>query len=348
MVTTMKPWLLSLLALAGAIPACADKPATAIVVAIQPEMPTPAEVDGLDIEVQRGSNFPFVKPYDLDPTTRLPGTLTLTDDEGDPKLPLTITIRARKQGKEVILRRATLGFSEEKTKLLRMPLRYGCWGFPDSCPSGQSCKAGECASDEVDPETLPVFLSAQVFGTRNTGCFDATACMASATDVPLATLATCTFSVGGAGSKLNLALKWSRSAGTAATIVDEDADEGWVREGDSVRLSSGICAAVKRGEVTRAGWSGACEPKQPLQPACPDGASGGSFGGSGGATGGVPPAGGSGGGTSGGEVTGGSAGVGAGSPPKGGSGGTSGGSLPGGGSGGTSGGSLPNAGAGGA
>lgn len=343
MVTTMKPWLLSLLALAGAIPACADKPATAIVVAIQPEMPTPAEVDGLDIEVQRGSNFPFVKPYDLDPTTRLPGTLTLTDDEGDPKLPLTITIRARKQGKEVILRRATLGFSEEKTKLLRMPLRYGCWGFPDSCPSGQSCKAGECASDEVDPETLPEFEEKQVFATAEAGCFDATAtrCFGGETEVPLALLKSCTIAVDGALDKFNLALHWTRSAAAdSLTVVDEDRDEGWSRDAGGVRISAGLCAAVQRGEVGRVVWSRACAPKQPLQPLCtalsaPIGGGGGATAKDDGGTGGeLPPAGN--GGTSGGH------------PPPGGNGGTSGGSLPGGGSGGTSGGSLPNAGAGGA
>lgn len=330
----MKLWSLSLLALCAAVPSCADKPATAIVVAVQPEMPAPGEIDGIEIEVQRGSNFPFFQPYELDPSTRLPGTLTLTDDEGDPKKPVTITIRARRQGKEVVLRRSTLGFSEEKTKLLRMPLRYGCWGFADACPAGESCKAGACAPDLVDPETLPVFLMQQVFGARTSGCFDVAKCMAGGVDIPVASLSGCTIPVGEA-SNFNLALKWSRSTGTASTIVDEDADEGWERDGAGVRLSPGLCAAVKRGEVTRATWSAACAPKQTLQPPCQDGAPGGSVDtGSGGASGGEPPAGGSGG------VTGGN-------PPKGGSGGTSGGSLPTGGSGGTSGGSAPKAGSGG-
>lgn len=296
----MKTLLLSMLVLAALVPGCADKPATAIVVAIQPEMPAPNEIDGIEIEVQRGSNFPFFQPYELDPNTRLPGTLTLTDDEGEPNKPLTISIRARRQGKEVILRRATLGFSKEKTKLLRMPLRYGCWGFPDSCPSGQSCKAGSCADDAVDPEMLPVFETTQVFGSISTGCFDASAtgCFTAPNDVPVTSLTSCSIPVPGALDKFNLALHWSRAVDAAAiTVVDEDADEGWLREAGGVRLSKGLCDAVTRGDVTRVVWSRACAPKQPLQPACdaprPPGSGLGGAGGAGGAAvivdAGVPP-----------------------------------------------------------
>lgn len=190
----------------AAAPGCASKKPTAVVVAVTSETAVPAEIDGFDIEVQRGDSTPLFHTYTLPSDAHLPGTVVLQNRDGESSSdPVTVIITARLGSKTRVLRRATLGFVDEKTKLLKMPLRYSCIDFPSECANGQSCQGGVCAPDAVDVATLPDFSDELVFGRQgsSTTCFDdrATSCLASPQDVsPMALGAGCSFVVVGASS----------------------------------------------------------------------------------------------------------------------------------------------------
>jgi hypothetical protein len=211
---------------------------------------------------------------------------------------MTVIIRARLGGKMRVLRQATLGFSDQKTKLLKMPLRYSCVDFPSECPSGSSCRGGACAPDAVDVATLPEYSSDLVFGAQGAStCFDdrLTSCLKSLVDVDLAALAAttdCSFTVpAGAGStaKLNVAVHWKvASAADKLTVLEVDPQEGWsyTAKRDGFTLAPGLCALAKSGAVTRIAYSTQCDPKSLEQPICeaPAGSGDGSAG-AGGSTG---------------------------------------------------------------
>ena len=210
-------------------------------VAVSSEGAIPKEIDGFEIEVQRGDSTPFFHPYSLggaNPETGLPGTIALSNGDGeDASKPVTVIIRGTMGGTRRVLRQATLGFQEQKTKLLKMPLRYSCFDFPTVCPPGSSCKGGECAPDAVDVASLPDFTADQVFGEQGSStCFDdrLTQCFASIHDVALAPLAAapdCTVALGavltdGAGGAAGA----STGAGPTDAGVGVEAGAGlWTR-----------------------------------------------------------------------------------------------------------------------
>src|SRR4051812_41988430 len=154
------PWFWTLALLCGLLSTgCRSKDPTALVIAINSEAPPPKEIDSLEIEVDRNGSVTFLSTYQLQPGTsdfaRLPGTLTVQNDaDKDPGSPVTIIVRAHGLGSdgnehERIVRRAVLGFVSEKTKLLRVPLRYSCTDFPDVCNEGETCSGGRCVDAHI-------------------------------------------------------------------------------------------------------------------------------------------------------------------------------------------------------
>ena len=279
----------SLVALASAsVGGCAKKKATAIVVAVQSEAPIPKEVDSIEIQVDRGDSTPFFQSYDLTSTdgqAHLPGTLALSKQESeDSSTPVTVTIRARLGGGNArVVRQAKLGFIDEKTKLLRMPLRYSCLDFPTACEQGQTCVGGECKAADVDVATLPDFEDKLVAFLPSQGsCFDESVrgCFANPTPIALAAGAVqnCQLDLGAAGnSNLNVGLHWASAIDSAQfNTVDQDPSEGWQFVPGStskIQLSPGLCAAVQSQSgaaprVTALRVSSACAPKGADRPVC--------------------------------------------------------------------------------
>ena len=303
-----------MMVLAVSGPGCGSKKPTALVVAVSSEANVPKEIDGFEIEVRRGDSTPFFHAYGIgkdSPEARLPGTITLAARDGEGSQATTIVIRASLGGKTRVLRQATLSFSDQKTRLLKMPLRYSCLDFPDECAPGTSCHGGECAPDAVDVATLPEFSPELVFGTQGDAtCFDdrLTSCLASLQEVDVTALAatpTCQVAVppsAGPIAKLNVAFHWKRSNDPQKlTVLDVDPQEGWsyTANKDGFSLSRGLCAAVKSGAVTRVVYSTQCDSKQITQPICVVASGGGGMGmGAGGAgAGGAGAGGGDGGGS---------------------------------------------------
>lgn len=296
----------TLILCAGLGEGCAKKAPTALMVAVQSEMATPTEIDGFEMEITRGDSTPFYQFYRVgkDGDATLPGTLALSNENESADKPVTVVIRAKLGGKDRVLRRATLGFSEGKTKLLRMPIRYSCADFADVCPPGQSCQGNECAPDAIDVETLPDFVLEQVFGEQGSGtCFDDrdTVCFANRQTVslgPVAASSDCTVTLGAlpagdagvdagaeagppvdpgadggvaakadgvGGGGLNVAVQWGSSGNK---VLDQDPREGWIRTGSGFRLAPGLCQALKKGRITAMSYSTSCAAKAPEVPVC--------------------------------------------------------------------------------
>ena len=272
---------LAVFALSALTVDCADKQPTAIVVAVSTEVAVPTEIDRMDISVTRRNNeIEFFEAYDLKSGATVPATITLQPHEDEePSDPIKVEITAWSGGKSVLLRSAVLGFQEEKTKLLRMPLRYPCYLFEDTCEEGESCIAGHCQKNAISVESLPVFETTQVFGVRgDTTCFnDAdTACLADRVSIPdLKKFADqgCVVDVPQASNgNLNVALLWTKAHDqTHLYVIDQDDKEGWVFDGSSktrFKLSDNLCDEIKEGDVSKVAYSVACKPKAPTTPVC--------------------------------------------------------------------------------
>ena len=145
--------------------ACSDKGATEIVVSVTTDLRIPAELTELTLKVQRAGGVTLKElSYALDPATsghvKLPATLGLVAGE-DPSAGLTVTATGRKGGKDVVKRRAVTRFLEQRVLLLRLDLERACVG--KICTAGQTCVAGSCRSEVIDPVTLPGYSKAAAF-----------------------------------------------------------------------------------------------------------------------------------------------------------------------------------------
>lgn len=258
-----------------ALGACADDKATAIVVAVHTEGRIPDDVSRLEIVVERDGKQFLSQPYELPADTRLPGTLTIEQD-GASTSPVRVVVRAKDASSNSwrVVREARLGFSEQKTKLLRMALRFSCFDAAD-CADGSTCVGGECQDASVDAEALPEFEGNDAL-TRTKeqgGCFDEAKCVTKWQIIPRAALDDrCSFVAPSPVGSFNVLMEWSASKGRRI-VLDADEREGFTLDGDRVVLSPGVCKAFTGQPDARArvlGISAACPTKSPLDPVCVD------------------------------------------------------------------------------
>jgi hypothetical protein len=263
------------------IGACADQAPTALVVAIQSEVVVPKEVDAVELKVtRRGGEVEFQQHYQAveGGRVKLPGTLTLRPHPDEsPSDPITVSLRAFVGGRVVALRRATMGFSEQRTKLLRMPIHYACYDFPSVCGDDETCVGGACTRSAVDAETLPDFEATQVFGAPGDAtCFDAadTACLRQRVDLGepakiAAAGCVAELPAGLDASRLNVFALWRKSVDQGhPRVLDLDERVGFSIATGRVKLAPGLCEAMARGDVTRLSISSSCPTKTALTPLC--------------------------------------------------------------------------------
>lgn len=275
---------------ATVIASCSDKKATALTIAISSEAAIPTEIDEMSLVVYRGSDPHFAEVYPLakaNSTIRLPATLTLQPLEDEsPSDPITIKIRANIAKQEVVLRSATIAFVEERTKLLRLPLRYSCYDFPIKCGDGTTCIGGACKDDHVDAAKLPDLGSGDVFpATGSTACFDSadTACAKNRVDIDdiaAFTSAGCTFETqnlgGSPAANLNVFVLWEKSLDQAhLTVLDQEPlstlAEGWSYVDGStskLKLAPSLCDLVVSGDIRKVAFNRACATKTIDTPVC--------------------------------------------------------------------------------
>lgn len=259
---------------------CSDKPATAIVISVSSEARTPKEIDKLRITVQRDGDDRFLQTYEFDPTTRsLPGTLTVSNDpEKDPTGTLIIRVEATRGSVDTpwkMIRESRLGFSKEKTKLLRMPLRYACWENPCTKP-GETCRGGECVSTSINIDGLDDFAGNQTQiksakkDVAGVGCFNPSFCLAPDKLKPVKLDDACSFPLSAdiPPETLNVSMTWLDIAPDNPVPVEpNNADEGYTEHLGRITLSKGLCKAVADGRAS-IGVSSACPAKRPDEPVC--------------------------------------------------------------------------------
>jgi formylglycine-generating enzyme required for sulfatase activity len=254
---------------------CGDKkPATAVIVSISAEPKVPTEIDALQIKVTRGGTQAFSREYNLRAGEVLPGTLTVAPDEVD-GAPVDVQIAARQgQGEWKLLRRAVVGFSREKTKLLRLPLRYSCNDIATPCRADETCVAGECKPAAADVETLPdadpdvpevVRVPIAAASAPQSTCFSTPACLRTIATLPLP-LFECGFPAPGPAGSFNVAMTWRATPGRPAVV--EAGPEGFTIDRDRVVLAPGLCAAVTAGKAILVATSSDCPTKAPGTPVC--------------------------------------------------------------------------------
>ena len=150
----------------------ADDP-TQIVVLVDTDLAVPGELDRFRLQVEFRGQAHADHTYPLTPgsagAASLPGTFTVVAGEDLASL-VTVEVTGQKGSNVVVRRTARTRFSEGEALLLRLTLQRAC--VSKSCPKGQTCKAGLCASDEVDPATLPRYSPDKVLldgGPRDAG-----------------------------------------------------------------------------------------------------------------------------------------------------------------------------------
>jgi hypothetical protein len=169
-----------------------------------------------------------------------------------------------------VLRQAVLTYVDQHTLFLPMPLSYSCYDKDCSSGGGDStCIAGQCASGDVDPTTLPDFTPGMVDGTQQ--CFSPSTCFQAEQPAVLVDPATCTYTVppqlAAAGSGLNVKIAYTDDTWvtdpatglvtpqvgvpTEEEILSVDANEGFTipdpSKSGQFALAAGLCSLAKLG-----------------------------------------------------------------------------------------------------
>ncbi|MCU0655757.1 MAG: hypothetical protein MUF64_10870 [Polyangiaceae bacterium] len=145
----------------GLLPlACADQPATSLVIATNADRTVLERIDTLRISARRGERE-WSRSYPLPSPGVLPGTLAFHPEDPDdlPGEALQVQISGLQGQDERIRRVARVRFVKERSKLLRLGLTANCLAEVNPCAGlvGKTCEDGRCIDEEL-PE-LPEFES---------------------------------------------------------------------------------------------------------------------------------------------------------------------------------------------
>ncbi|MDB4996951.1 MAG: uncharacterized protein JWM74_4383 [Myxococcaceae bacterium] len=283
----------------GTVAACArsEPEPGALMLAVQTDMRAPDDVDAIGIYVVVNGVPIFAVEAEVLPNgiVKLPATLAIVGKK-NPGATAKIRVVGFQKGRARIVRDASASIPLNRTALLRLPLRWVNDGqavgeipinkpidfdpleaIHSTCPALLTPIDGECQSADVDSSTLPDYSEPDVFGggsADGTGgtCFDVAACFDKSTDVTNLALDTCSFPAPAAAS-FSVGVRAKPGAGgTCASLgcyvpLDAEADDGWKREGNTIKLSRGVCKAITAGRALGISVS-TCAPKPVSQPIC--------------------------------------------------------------------------------
>lgn len=125
-----------------------------LVVSVVTDLPIPAGLDQIVIEVSRGDEMIQRREVSVTSGTEFPLTLGVQHRDGAFE-PVTVVARGNLSGTEVVRATAITGFIEEQSLLLRMLLSSACESV--TCNADQTCDEGSCTGAFIDPSTLPPF-----------------------------------------------------------------------------------------------------------------------------------------------------------------------------------------------
>jgi hypothetical protein len=231
--------------------ACASTDRTTqITVAITAET-LPDELDYVQTTIVAPDGKTQDYQYDTSRTRVFPGTTAVIPAaERSLDAPLTIELRAYKNGQEVLKRRSRLNYVRGRNITIPMPLRMAC--LNQKCGPNETCVGGTCESESVDSAKLRDFKESELIGDLGAACFDETKCIATSKTVPVTIRQLkakpttvfdyeCAFDV---PARANVSIRWA-AANKRVIVLDEgDAREGWVRTAPGRgKLAAGLCAS---------------------------------------------------------------------------------------------------------
>ena len=238
------------------------------------------DVDSISVTVAGPSGTSL---YELGPAgLQLPdsifmeGIIFAADQTGlPPDRKADVTVTAWKGVAPITVTRAVGVFPyQEGWRVMRMSLSWLCAGtarevapgrVESTCPSGQSCRAGVCRSEDRTAETLPVWDP-----QHRPACFDIAKCMASAPSVSV-DLATCTVSMVGATNFAVVKPPGTQGVCTPNSCLvplSNDPVEGWTVIDGKVALPPAVCGALNDGRATAVTASSVCPTWSPDQRPC--------------------------------------------------------------------------------
>ncbi len=296
----IKPYssLLALGVVLGSALGCAaeDTDKAGLIVSIQTDFSVPKDIDQVRLEVSAKGDVRFGSTLRIgEGELLLPATLVVLPAESGPGNVTVRVISYQANGEARTLRRVDTQVPDSREALLRMPVEWLCDGQVEavtagsetsSCPTGQSCVAGRCASDKVDASTLPDYADSDVYGGGTADgsgrCFDTTACFAKRNAVGDALdLESCTAPAselrGAQLGTLNLAVALGPGgdgiceegdAGECFIPLDQDDVTGWRLEGDTVHFPPALCEKLELPSAPELVQSDSCDTKTARTPTC--------------------------------------------------------------------------------
>ncbi len=258
----------------------------ALMLAISTDMFVPTDLQRIDVVVEAEDELaPYRVEFNLAPLVGgefLPGTFAINEGESPGKR-VHIRVIARGEQDARVVREASLNVPRGRTATLNMPIQWLCDGevrvdgqlHRSDCPDGETCKLGSCVVDEVEEESLPDFVEAEVFGggTADGGgeCFHTVPCLEGGQNAAV-DMVDCVLRDQDA-SNLNVAVVLPPGASGHCSetecLVPLDNSElsGWWSERGDVHLPAAVCQRVAElGAAVRV--SNDCASKTPSTPTC--------------------------------------------------------------------------------
>jgi hypothetical protein len=293
-------WLLAAAVSFGAGCDQASEAAGQLVITFQTDMALPSQIDNVRVQVtRRGGDVLHMHGYPIGGSPNdnpIPGSLVLVS--GDKPEPITITVAGSKMDVWRTYREIVTTVPRNRIAELRMPIQWLCnesaqaqvVTVPDgkggqvsrvvqTCPDGETCKAGACVSNETDSASLPDFDPALLYGgaeePEDGTCFNVVECMAAGTTV--VPDSTCAIQRPDGGN-INVALRVAGGGicnddGPATTCfvpLDGEDAEGWTftADGTRIQLPEKVCARIAERKVLAVQMSTACRTKSSSLPPC--------------------------------------------------------------------------------
>jgi len=278
----------------------AEGPRGQLVIAFQTDMALPTQIDNVRVQLtRRGGDVLLMDAYSIGGSPNdnpIPGSLVLV--AGANPEPITITVAGSKSDLWRTYREIVTTVPRDRVAMLRMPIQWLCnesaqpqvvtvadgkggqvSRVVQTCPDGETCKAGACVSNETDSATLPDFDPMDLYGgaeePEQGACFDVVECMGAGTAV--VPDANCTIERP-AGENVNVALRVAgggicNDAGPVTTCfvpLDGEDSEGWTTtaDGSRIQLPAEVCRRLAERKVLAVQSSTACQTKTPALPPC--------------------------------------------------------------------------------
>ncbi len=146
------------LGLFGVLAAACSSPRTAVVVVVETDLSSPAEVASVRATIGEGgcADLECVHDFATGSSSAFPFSFVV-EPRDDPSARFTLSIVARDAGgTTTVSREIETGFVPSSTRLLVVHLSRACRGV--TCSLTETCSDGACVGRFVDPEDLPTVL----------------------------------------------------------------------------------------------------------------------------------------------------------------------------------------------